>query len=51
MNLCRGEWNSDCSFNGASCGMALDSRPSVRWITTTSVVNHRLFLTSRLRLN
>jgi hypothetical protein len=44
-------WNSDCYYNGASRGMALDSRPAVRWITTTSVANHRLFPTSWLRLN
>lgn len=51
MNLCRTEWNNDCSHNGAPRGMALDSLPSVRWITTTSVANHRLFPISSLRLN
>jgi hypothetical protein len=43
MNLC-------CSLDDAR-GMALDSLPYVRWITTTSVAYHRLFPTSWLRLN
>ena len=51
MNLRRVEWNSDCHLDGASRGMALDSLPYVSRITTTSVANHRLFLTSWLRLN
>jgi hypothetical protein len=42
MNLCWAEWNSDCSLDGATRGMALDSVLYVRWITTTSVANHRL---------
>jgi hypothetical protein len=51
MNLCWAEWNSDCSLDGATRGMALDSLPYVRWITTTSVANHILFPTSWLRWN
>jgi hypothetical protein len=51
MNLCRTEWNSDCSLDDATSGMALDSLPYVRWITTTSVAYHGLFPTSWLRLN
>jgi hypothetical protein len=51
MNLCWADWNRDCSLDGASRGMALDSPPYVRWITDTSVANHRLFLTSWLEWN
>jgi hypothetical protein len=44
------EWNSDCSLDGAPRGMALDSLSSVRWITTGSVANHRLFPISRVKI-
>jgi hypothetical protein len=45
MNVCWAEWNSDCSLDGATRGMALDSLPYVRRITDTSVANHILFST------
>jgi hypothetical protein len=51
MNVCWAEWNGDCSLDDATRGMALDSPPYVRWITTMSVAYHRLFPTSWLRLN